>query len=341
MKKEALLYEKLADNKVKCGVCNHRCLISDGEKGICGVRKNEKGKLYTLVYGKAIAENIDPIEKKPFFHFMPGTKSYSIATVGCNFRCMHCQNADISQISKERPFKDSDLILGKDLLPEKVIEETLKNNCPSIAYTYTEPTIFIEYALDTMKLAHKKKLKNIWVSNSYMTKETLDLVGPYLDAINVDLKGFTEKFYQEVCGAKLAPILENLKTIKKKKIWLEVTTLLIPTKNDSPKDLKSIAEFIAKELGKETPWHISRFFPAYRMIDLPSTEVEVIRKAVEIGRKAGLKYVYSGNIPGDSYEDTRCPKCGEKMIDRTGYSTERFDDKGKCSKCGENIDLIL
>lgn len=339
--REAILYEKFKDNKVKCGVCNHRCLIGDGKKGICGVRKNEGGKLYTLVYGKAIAENVDPIEKKPFFHFMPGTRSLSIATVGCNFSCAHCQNADISQISKERAFEDSDLILGKDLPPEKVIEDTLKNNCPSIAYTYTEPTIFVEYALDTMKLAKKKGIKNIWVSNGYMTKETLDLIGPYLDAINVDLKGFTEKFYQEVCKAKLAPILDNLKEIKKKGIWLEVTTLLIPIKNDSPKDLKNIAEFIAKELGVETPWHISRFFPAYRMMDLPPTEVETIRKAVEIGRKAGLKYVYSGNIPGDSFEDTYCPKCKEKMIDRTGYSIERFDDKGMCSKCKTNLNLIL
>ncbi len=339
--KEAILYKKLKDGKVKCGVCNHRCVINDGEKGICGVRKNEKGKLYTLVYGKAIAENIDPIEKKPFFHFMPGTTSLSIATVGCNFHCLHCQNADISQISKERAFEDSDLILGKNLSPEQVIEYALKNNCPSIAYTYTEPTIFIEYALDTMKLAKKKGLKNVWVSNGYMTKETLDLIGPFLDAINVDLKGFTEKFYQEVCGAQLKPILENLKDIKKKKIWLEVTTLLIPTKNDSLKDLKSIAEFIARELGEETPWHISRFFPAYRMIDLPPTEVGIIQKAVEIGRKAGLRYVYSGNIPGDSFEDTYCPKCKEKMIDRTGYSIERFDDKGKCSKCGMDLNLVL
>ena len=287
MKKEAILYEKLSGNKVRCGVCNHRCLIGDGKKGICGVRKNEKGKLYTLVYGKAIAENIDPIEKKPFFHFMPGTRSLSIATVGCNFRCMHCQNADISQ---------TDFISGKDLLPERVVEDALENDCPSIAYTYTEPTIFVEYALDTMKLARKNKLKNVWVSNGYMTKETLDLIGLYLDAINVDLKGFTEKFYQEVCGAKLKPVLENLKRIKKKKIWLEVTTLIIPTKNDSPKELKNIAEFIKKELGAETPWHVSRFFPTYKMVDLLPTEVEKIYKAVDIGKKAGLKYVYGGNI---------------------------------------------
>ncbi len=287
MRKEAILYVKLAGNKVRCGVCNHRCVISDGKKGICGVRKNEKGKLYSLVYGKAIAENIDPIEKKPLYHFLPGTKTLSIATVGCNFRCLHCQNADISQ---------ADFISGKDLPPKKVIEDTIKTNCPSISYTYTEPTIFVEYALDTMRLARKKNLKNIWVSNGYMTKETLALIAPYLDAINVDLKAFTEEFYQEVCSAKLKPVLENLKDIKKRGIWLEVTTLIIPGKNDSPKELKNIAKFIKKELGPETPWHVSRFFPTYKLTNVPPTDVDKIYEAVEIGKKAGLKYVYGGNI---------------------------------------------
>ena len=336
MIKQAILYEKLGDNKVRCGVCNHRCIINDGRKGICGVRKNEKGKLYTLVYGKAIAENIDPIEKKPFFHFMPGARILSIATIGCNFHCLHCQNADISQINSI-----PEGIEGKNLLPEQVIEDALKNNCPGIAYTYTEPTVFLEYALDTMKMAHKKNLKNVWVSNGYMTKETLDLIGPYLDAINVDLKAFTEKFYQEVCGAKLKPVLENLKTIKKKKIWLEVTTLIIPTKNDSSKELESIAEFIKKELGPKTPWHVSRFYPAYKMMDLPPTQVETICMAVEIGKKAGLKYVYGGNIPGNGLENTYCSKCGEKMIERNGYLIKRLDNDGKCGKCKTELDLIL
>ncbi len=340
MKKEAVLYKKEKDNKVKCGLCNHRCLINDGNRGICGVRKNEKGTLYTLVYEKAVTENIDPIEKKPLFHFLPGTLSLSIATVGCNFKCLHCQNADISQISKERAMEDLDFVFGKDLPIEKVIKDAKDNNCPSISYTYTEPTIFTEYALDTMKLAKKKGIKNVWVSNGYMTKEALGLIAPYLDAINVDLKAFTDKFYQEVCGAKLQPILENLKEIKKKKIWLEVTTLLIPTKNDSPKELEEMAKFIKDELGEETPWHISRFFPTYKLGDLPPTDVEVIRKAVEIGKKAGLKYVYSGNIAGDNFENTYCPKCGEKMIDRVGYSIERFDVEGKCGKCGTDLNLV-
>ena len=340
MEKIALLWKKFKDNKVRCGLCNHRCIINDGDYGLCGVRKNKKGKLYSLVYGKAIAKNIDPIEKKPFFHFLPGTKSYSIATVGCNFSCLHCQNADISQFSKERTIEGSGFTLGRDLLPEEIVENALKNDCKSIAYTYTEPTVFTEYALDTMKLAKKKGLKNVWVSNGYMTKECLDLIAPYLDAINVDLKSFSEDFYREVCGARLAPVLENLKTIKKKRIWLEITTLLIPTKNDSEKEIKKIAKFISKELGRETPWHISRFFPAYKLVYLPPTDTAVIKKAVEIGKTEGLKYVYSGNIPGDSYEDTYCPKCGTKMIDRTGYFIERFDKKGKCAECGEDLNII-
>jgi len=300
--KEALLYKKItlkpseegSGKKVRCNLCNHRCIINDGKRGICGVRENKNGKLYTLVYGKAIAENIDPIEKKPLYHFLPGTYSLSIATVGCNFRCLFCQNADISQISKEKP-EDVE-ILGEDFPPEQVVKYALDNNCPSISYTYTEPTIFLEYALDCMKLAHKAGLKNIWVSNSYMTKEALDLISPYLDAVNVDLKAFTEKFYQEVCGAKLKPVLKNLKEIKKKKIWLEVTTLIIPGKNDSEKELKQIAEFIKNKLSDDTPWHVSRFFPCYKMMHVPSTPVEKIQRAMEIGKQTGLKHVYAGNI---------------------------------------------
>ncbi len=289
MKKPAILWEKLTDKKARCNACNHRCIINNQNTGVCGVRKNENQTLYSLVYGKAIAEGVDPIEKKPFFHFLPKTKSYSIATVGCNFKCKHCQNADISQNPN---------IIGQDLMPEEVVEKAIANDCQSIAYTYTEPTIFIEYALDTMKLAKKKGLKNVWVSNGYMSEESLDLISPYLDAINVDLKSFSEDFYQEVCGARLKPVLENLKEIKKQGIWLEVTTLIIPKNNDSDQEIEKIANFIAKELGTETPWHVSRFFPAYKMADLPPTDIKTINNAVEIGKRAGLKHVYSGNIPG-------------------------------------------
>lgn len=291
--KEALLYKKLGQGKVQCSACNHHCVILENKRGICGVRENQNGKLYSLVYGKIIAEHIDPIEKKPLYHFLPGTFSFSIATVGCNFRCLHCQNADISQAPTMVGIPTA---VGTNRTPEEIVESAIKNNCPSISYTYTEPTIFVEFALDCMKLAKEKGLKNIWVSNGYMTKETLDLVSPYLDATNIDLKAFTEKFYQEVCGARLQPVLENLIDIKKRKIHLEITTLIIPGKNDSEKELKGIAEFIKKELGKDVPWHVSRFFPQYKMSDTPPTPIEKILQAVEIGKKAGLNHVYAGNI---------------------------------------------
>ncbi|OGZ33019.1 MAG: AmmeMemoRadiSam system radical SAM enzyme [Candidatus Portnoybacteria bacterium RBG_13_40_8] len=292
---EALLYEKQENKKVRCNACNHRCVIAESRRGICGVRENRDGKLYSLVYGKIIAEHIDPIEKKPLYHFMPGSFSLSIATAGCNFRCLHCQNADISQISKQGT-GSSIQELGENKTPEKIVKHALDNKCPSISYTYTEPTIFVEFALDCMKLAKEEGLRNVWVSNGYMTKETLDLIAPYLDAANIDLKAFSEDFYQQVCGAKLKPILENLIEIKKRRIWLEITTLIIPGKNDSEKELKQIAEFIKKKLGSDTPWHVSRFFPYYKMKDVPPTPVEKVYQAVEIGKSVGLKYVYAGNV---------------------------------------------
>lgn len=293
--KESYLYKKLADKKTQCQTCNYRCTIAEGKRGICGVRENKKGKLYLLVYGKAIAVHIDPIEKKPFYHFLPGTYSLSIATVGCNFRCLHCQNWEISQASKDPKLEYRLEILGKDWPPEKLVKEALKTGCESISYTYTEPTIFLEYALDTMKLAHKNKLLNNWVSNGYMSSETLKLIAPYLDAINIDLKYFSEKSYQKESGAHLQPILDNLKEIYKRKIHLEITTLVIPTLNDSEKELRKIAQFIAS-IDKNIPWHISRFFPAYKMTDLPPTPPETLIKAEQIGKKAGLKNVYLGNV---------------------------------------------
>jgi pyruvate formate lyase activating enzyme len=292
--KEAVLYEKLSDKKVKCGLCNHCCIINDGKRGICGVRENKKGKLYSLVYGRIIAEHIDPIEKKPLYHFMPGSFSLSIATIGCNFKCLHCQNSDISQINKQEIINNKQW--GKEKSPKEIIQDALSGECPSISYTYTEPTIFLEFALDCMKLAKKKGLKNVWVSNGYMTKKVLDLIAPYLDAINVDLKAFTEGFYRDVCGAKLQPVLDNLIDIKKRGIHLEITTLVIPGKNDSEKELKQVAAFIKKKLGKDIPWHVSRFFPHHEFLNMMPTPVEKILRAVEIGKEAGLKFVYTGNV---------------------------------------------
>lgn len=336
--KESLLYEKLEKNNVRCKTCAHRCFILPGKRGICGVRENQDGKLYSLVYGKVIARHLDPIEKKPFFHFLPGTTAYSIATVGCNLACKNCQNWDISQGPKL-----TGEILGEEIRPEEIVEDALNSGSPTIAYTYTEPTIFLEYALDIMKLAKKKGLKNIWVTNGYMSEETLNSIAPYLDAANVDLKGFSEEFYSSNCGARLEPVLETLKRMKKKKIWVEITTLVIPTLSDDPEMFKKIAEFIVKELGPETPWHISRFSPeiSWKLQDLPETPLKSIENACNIGLKTGLKYVYSGNVPGIASEDTYCPKCNEKMIARFGYFIQRFDKEGKCSKCETGLNLIL
>lgn len=293
--KECFLYKKEGDY-ISCQTCNHRCRIAPFKRGICGVRENQKGKLYLLVYGRVIAENIDLIEKKPLYHFLPGTKSLSIATVGCNLKCLWCQNSDISQCTKDE-ISRSEIVnqIGIEMEPAQIIKDTLKNHCPSISYTYTEPTIFLEFALDTMKLAQKAGLKNIWVSNGYMTLETLNLIGPYLDAINIDLKGFDEEKYLKFTGAKLQPILANIKEIYKRKIHLEVTTLIVPGVNDDEKQLKNIAKFLTS-ISPKIPWHISRFFPAYRMTDVSPTPIETLKLAEKLGKAAGLKYIHLGNI---------------------------------------------
>lgn len=336
--KEVYLYKKLKDKKVQCQNCAHYCLILPGKRGICGVRENQDGKLYSLVYGKAVAIHVDPIEKKPFFHFLPGSHSLSIATVGCNFKCKSCQNYDISQMPQL-----AGKIEGQEISPEEIVELTLKNNLPSISYTYTEPAIFSEYALDTMKLAKKAGLKNNWVSNGFWSKELFDLISPYLDAANIDLKSFEDDFYIKYCGGRLQPVLDTLKKLKNKKIWVEVTTLVIPALNDKAEIFKNIANFIKKELGPETPWHVTQFSGAisWQLQNLPDTPAKTLESAHKIGKKTGLKYVYTGNIPGLPSEDTYCPKCGVKMIERTGYFIERYDKNGKCSKCNQDLDLIL
>jgi len=348
--KEAFLYKKLKDpegvakrpygagKKVQCRNCAHFCVIEPGKRGICGVRENIDGKLYALNYRKAIAVNIDPIEKKPFFHFLPGSHSLSIATVGCNFVCANCQNYSISQ-----GFKGVKEIPGEDLSPEEIVKIALKNKVPSISYTYTEPTIFIEYALDTMKLAKKAGLRNNFVSNGFMSPESAKLVIPYLDANNIDIKGFSEDFYRENCGGRLQPVLDTAKLMKKSGVWVEITTLVIPTLSDSEKMFKEIAKWIYKELGPETPWHVSQFCGAisWKLQHIPDTPVETLEKAWKIGKEVGLKYVYTGNIPGLPSENTICPKCGTVVINRMNYIIHRHDKNGKCPKCGTNLNLIV
>jgi pyruvate formate lyase activating enzyme len=335
---EAYLYKKLTEKKVQCQNCAHYCVIFSGKKGICKIRENRDGKLFSLNYGKSVACNIDPIEKKPLFHFLPGSHSLSISAAGCNLRCANCQNWDISQESKA-----NEEIPGEDLSPKEIVSLAIKNRLPSISYTYTEPTIFLEYALDTMKIARKKGIKNVWVSNGFMSRESAKMVIPYLDANNIDIKGFSEDFYSENCGAKLKPVLECAKLMKKSGVWVEITTLIIPYLSDSEKIFQGIAKFIYNQLGAETPWHISAFSGriSWKLKYLPDTPIDVLEKAYTIGKKAGLKYVYTGNAPGLPSEDTFCPKCGSLCIDRTGYAISRHDKKGKCAKCKTDLNLIL
>ena len=327
--KEAMLYEKLSEGKVKCNLCNHRCTIKDGNYGICGVRQNVDGALFTLVYDRIISSHIDPIEKKPLFQFYPGSTAYSIATVGCNFTCRHCQNSDISQLPREK----KGYIVGEKMGPEEIVREAHSSGCKSIAYTYTEPTIFFELAYETAQRAHDKGIKNIFVSNGYMTPEALEEISPYLDGINIDLKSFTEKFYKEICGGRLEPVLDNIKLAKRLGIWVEVTTLIIPTLNDSQDELRQIAEFL-RDVDSNIPWHISQFYPTHQMINLPRTPVETLHMAREIGIETGLHYVYEGNVPGRGNENTYCPQCGELLIERWGYSIVKNTIKdGHCPSC--------
>ena len=334
---EAYLYERLEENKVRCNLCSHRCVIKDGRRGICQVRENEAGLLKTLVFGKLIARHVDPIEKKPLFHFLPGTLSYSVATVGCNFRCRFCQNADIAQMPSDR----KGTVLGTSCTPGEVVDAAQRDGCRSIAYTYTEPTVFFEFAYETARLAHNKGIRNVFVTNGYMTAEALEMINPYLDAANVDLKAFTDKYYKELCGAGLKHVQATLKSMKSLGIFVEVTTLVVPGLNDNPSELSDLAAFIVQDLGPETPWHISRFHPTYKLTDRPSTPVQTLTMAREIGLKAGLKYVYTGNVPGNAAENTFCFSCSETVIERRGFQVGNLRLKnGRCTKCGAEIDGV-
>lgn len=327
--KEALFYKRLDHEDVHCFLCAQHCRIKNGARGKCAVRENREGTLYSLVYGRLIARHVDPIEKKPLFHFMPGTRSYSIATAGCNFQCLFCQNADISQVSPGQK-----IIHGMEAAPETLVQEALQSKSASVSYTYTEPTVFMEYALDVAREAQASGLRNVFVSNGFMTREALDAVTPYLDAANIDLKAFTERFYSDRCGARLKPVLETLRSMKARNIWVEVTTLLIPGLNDDPGELKGLAEFIVS-LGPETPWHVTRFHPTYRMTDRPVTPLETLERAREIGLEAGLRYVYTGNVPGSEGEHTYCHHCDALLIERYGFSIRKRElAGGVCARCG-------
>lgn len=333
---EAMFWDAQPNAVTRCTLCPHFCRIRENHFGICGVRQNNDGTLYTLVYEQAAALNVDPIEKKPLFHFFPGSRSLSIATVGCNFRCRFCQNWDLSQASKGKRRR----FAGRPIQPAEVVQLAQQYDCRTIAFTYSEPTVFYEYAYDTARLATANGIYGVFVSNGYITPEALEKIRPYLFGYNVDLKSFNPSYYKKTMGAKLEPVLESLKKIKELGFWLEVTTLVVPTKNDSDEELTKIAEFICG-LGPEVPWHVSAFHPDYQMTDLPRTSVATLQRARRIGLDAGLRYVYTGNIPGDDGESTFCYTCGARVIRRLGFSIiDNRIAEGKCPDCGTTIDGI-
>ena len=330
--KEAMFYVRESDDRVRCGLCRFRCLISDGARGICAVRENNGGVLYTLVYGKLCAEHVDPIEKKPLFHVMPGSKSYSIATAGCNFHCHHCQNYTISQVSGNAPIR------GSEQSPQDIVKKAISNGCSSISYTYTEPTIFFEFAYDTARLAKEAGLRNIFVTNGYISKDALATIAPFLDAANIDLKGYSEAFYRDFVQARLSEVLDSIIEYRKQGIWIEITTLVIPGLNDSEAELQGIAAFIAGNLGVDAPWHVTQFYPTFKLIDRPRTPVETLRMARDIGKAAGLRFVYEGNVPGEGGENTWCPSCSSLLIKRYGFQIESNRiTSGACPDCGLKI----
>jgi pyruvate formate lyase activating enzyme len=333
---KARFWEPLKDGKLQCHLCAHECKIDPGKRGLCYTRENREGTLYSLNYGRVIAEHIDPIEKKPLFHVLPGTRSYSIATVGCNFMCLHCQNYDISQY----PRLHGGRIVGEERDPESVVADALASHSASISYTYTEPTIFLEYAQDVGRRAREQGLKNVFVSNGFMTELSATALAGFIDADNVDLKSFKDDFYRKVCKARLQPVLDTIALLKKLGVWLEVTTLVIPGHNDSDEELTDIARFI-KGVGVDIPWHVTAFYPTFKMMDRPPTPVATLRRAREIGLKVGLRYVYVGNIPGEGGENTYCHHCQELLIERVGYTIRSYKLKdGSCPKCQTPVDGV-
>jgi pyruvate formate lyase activating enzyme len=332
--KKAVLWEPGEEKKVRCKLCNHRCTIDDGKLGRCCVRQNVDRVLYSLNYDKVCSANPDPIEKKPLFHFQPGTRSFSVATMGCNFRCEFCQNWQISQAAIERG-----RINGEPITPEQIVEGAVRNRCKSIAYTYTEPTVFMELCNDCGRLGKERGLTNVFVSNGYMTTEAIDFAADWLDGINVDLKAFSKDYYKRLCGARLQPVLDTISYIAKEtNIWLEITTLLVPGENDSEDELKKLTDFIVTDAGPDVPWHISRFHPQYKYLDSLPTSMSSMERAFEIGQSAGLHYIYLGNVPGAKFESTFCYDCGRMLIERIGYkiAVNNIEDS-KCPGCGTEI----
>ena len=324
-------YTALKDGAIQCELCPRRCLVPKGKRGYCRVRENQDGKYYSLVYGNPCALHLDPIEKKPFFHVLPGTTALSIATAGCNFHCKFCQNWEISQASPEE-------VYSYDVSPALVVTKAGEMGARSIAYTYVEPTIFQEYMLDVGEEAKRAGLLNVIHSNGFMNEKPLLDLCEVLDAAQIDLKGFSEDFYRDLCSGSLAPVLETLKTLKEENIHLEITNLMIPTKNDDRGMVQEMCLWIKEELGPDIPLHFSRFYPLYKLTKLPPTPVSTLEKARALALSAGLQYVYIGNVPGHEGWNTFCPECGQTVIQRTGYMIREIHlNHGQCAFCGRRI----
>jgi pyruvate formate lyase activating enzyme len=340
--KKTLLSKKEKNEKVRCFTCQRRCLVAPGQWGFCQTRINKKGTLYSVIYGVVSSVNIDPIEKKPVYHFKPGSPCLSFGTYGCNFRCLFCQNYEISHTNGVSLNLDNEKLLS----PEEAIKMAKKSGAEGIAWTYNEPAIWLEYSLDCAKLAKKAGLYTCWVTNGYATKEAIDEIAPYLDIYRVDLKSFDDKLYQKLIGIPQAKgVFETTLYVRKKypEIHLECVTNIVPTWNDSDNNLKKIAHWIVKNLGKKTPWHVTRFFPYADLTNVPPTPPETLLKARKIGMKEGLEFVYIGNLPVDEEDDTFCPKCHNLAIRRTGFRTEILgvDKEGHCSDCGEDLNIRM
>lgn len=333
---EALLYERIENDAVRCGLCAHRCRIPAGRSGLCGVRENRGGTLFALTADRIVAEHVDPIEKKPLFHYHPGSRSFSVAAAGCNFRCRFCQNFSISQL----PLRGGPQA-GRAATPDELVQAALDNRCRSISYTYTEPTVFFELARSTGIRARERGLGNVFVTNGYLTGEAAEACSAFLDAANVDLKSFSEDFYREVCGGSLQPVLDTIRRLWDAGVHVEVTTLLVPGLNDSPEEIARIADFLVG-VHPEIPWHVSAFHPDFRMTERPPTPPETLLETCRIGTGAGLKHIYGGNVPGLGRESTHCPACGALLVERFGFRVVRNRlDRPACPDCGAVIRIIL
>jgi pyruvate formate lyase activating enzyme len=332
--KRIAMYQEETARGIMCRICPNECVLKEGELSKCNNRKVHGSKLYTMAFGNPCSVNVDPVEKKPLYHFFPGSKAFSIATAGCNLVCLNCQNWTISQTSPDKT-------RNVDLMPEAVVDECIKNNCRSIAYTYSEPVTFYEYVFETASIARNSGIKNIFKSNGYINAEPLKKLSNVIDAANIDLKAFSESLYLKLTGGKLQPVLDSLKLLKDSGVWLEITNLVVPDWTDNLDDIGKMCKWLGDNGFKNTPLHFSRFYPLHKLEQLPPTPVEILESAYKIASGEGLKYVYTGNVPGNEISNTKCPSCNSIVIARQGYriATNNISG-GKCNKCGAGIDGV-